>query len=818
MTARAFQPLAAIGCMMLFVSASRAADQHIIYDSLNRITRAEYADGTVAAYTYDAAGNRLSEVVDTAVPSVTIEVPTAAGVYTTSAATLDLSGTAIDDVAVAGVTWSNDRGGSGTAVGTANWSVLGIPLQLGVNVLTVTATDTVGKTAVGTLMVTLVVSTPTPTWTPTNTPTPTKTLTPSPTFTRTNSPTPTNTYTLTATPTPTRTNTQTPTPTDTRTATSTATTTRTASATATPTSTPTPQCVVGTGTAASCTESALNACLPGSGRFDGTVTFDCGDAATIKVTRTKIISAHTTIDGGSLITISGENRVGVFSVNPGVTFTVQNLTIANGNSTTGPGGGIYNPQNGGTLTVTNSTFSDNRSLSGGAIYNGLNPLTVTNSAFSGNDAVAIENYGTLTVTNSTFSGNTEGGIENYGGALTVTNSTFSGNSADNGIGGGITNSTYGTLTVTNSTFFGNDATYGGGIFNAENGGTVTVTNSILANTTPGGNCYGGITDGGHNIDDGTTCGFTGTGCTATTGTSFCNMNPVLDPTGLQNNGGPTQTIALCTGTSTPSAGCTGASPAINTGDESVCSMSTGTAPVDDLDQRGFVRPGVGASNCSIGAFEANSPTPSSCVGDCNSSRSVTVNELITMVNVALGQAMVSACTAGDANRDGDITINEIIAAVNNDLNGCSSASNPTPTATPAPTVAKSPSVTPPRTATPTFTNTPPPTPIPTNTCGNGAKCTNSPGLCESSNVVSCSNNLCTYAAAVGQSCSPTDACTVNATCTTSKQCTGSPRSCDDGKPCTNDSCNPSTGCTHSNLPDGWACPGGACQNGTCTVH
>ena len=54
-------------------------------------------------------------------------------------------------------------------------------------------------------------------------------------------------------------------------------------------------CVVGTGTSASCTEAALNACLPGGGSFDGTVTFNCGGAARITVTSTKTISADTSI-------------------------------------------------------------------------------------------------------------------------------------------------------------------------------------------------------------------------------------------------------------------------------------------------------------------------------------------------------------------------------------------------------------------------------------------------------------------------------------------------------------------------------------------
>ena len=84
-------------------------------------------------------------------------------------------------------------------------------------------------------------------------------------------------------------------------------------------------CIVGTGTSASCTEAALNACLPGGGGFDGTVTFACGGAATITVTSTKIISADTTIDGGSVVTISGGGTVMVFIVaGAGVTLALDN--------------------------------------------------------------------------------------------------------------------------------------------------------------------------------------------------------------------------------------------------------------------------------------------------------------------------------------------------------------------------------------------------------------------------------------------------------------------------------------------------------------
>jgi Ca2+-binding EF-hand superfamily protein len=69
-------------------------------------------------------------------------------------------------------------------------------------------------------------------------------------------------------------------------------------------------------------------------------------------------------------------------------------------------------------------------------------------------------------------------------------------------------------------------------------------------------------------------------------------------------------------------------------------------------------------------FEANSAAPTSCVGDCNNDHSVTVDEILTMVNIALGNADMSTCKDGDANKDGQITVDEILTAVNNALNGC----------------------------------------------------------------------------------------------------------------------------------------------------
>jgi hypothetical protein len=65
------------------------------------------------------------------------------------------------------------------------------------------------------------------------------------------------------------------------------------------------------------------------------------------------------------------------------------------------------------------------------------------------------------------------------------------------------------------------------------------------------------------------------------------------------------------------------------------------------------------------------PTPVSCIGDCNGNGQVTVDEILTLVNIALGNANVSTCRAGDANHDNKITVDEILTAVNNALNGCS---------------------------------------------------------------------------------------------------------------------------------------------------
>ena len=315
-----------------------------------------------------------------------------------------------------------------------------------------------------------------------------------------------------------------------------------------------------------------------AGRGGDTITFKKGLSGTITLDPdlgplTVTGSAGLTIDGGrESITVSGGESGGdqlqVFSESAGATLALRNLTVANGSASSG--GGIEN--NGGMLTVTDSTFSGNS-----AVGTGSDPVDCANKCYGG----GIENDGgTLTVTGSTFSGNESvgegGGIANVNsGTVTVTNSTFSDNGAGF-VGGGISNG--GTLTVTYSTFSGNGSSVGGGIGNAISS-TATLSNTVLE-SVQGGNCgLGTYIDGGYNISGDESCHFTAS-------TSKNSTDPLLDPNGLQNNGGPTQTIALQQG-----------SPAL----DYIPKGQNGCNTTIKTDQRGVKRPQGKA--CDVGAYE-----------------------------------------------------------------------------------------------------------------------------------------------------------------------------------------------------------------------
>ena len=321
-----------------------------------------------------------------------------------------------------------------------------------------------------------------------------------------------------------------------------------------------------------CDEAHLRTALAGG----GSVTFACN--GTITLAATIAIAANATIDGsGRSVTISGNHTVGVFYVNPGIALNLNVLTIANGNA--GDGGGIYN--DGGTVTVSDSTFSDNSAGSVGGAISNLGTVTVSDCMFTGNSAdgggggLYNAYYTALTVRNSTFSGNTTPG---FGGAIsnssfnavTISNSTFADNSAQGG-GGAIWNGYNRVLVIINSTLSGNSSSLGGTIYN--NGNSMTLKNTIVANSQGSGNCEGNaVTDGGGNLS------FPDATCPGVV------ANPVLGP--LQNNGGHTLTMALGAG-----------SAAIDTAIDAICAA----APVNNLDQRGVSRPQ--GAHCDIGAFE-----------------------------------------------------------------------------------------------------------------------------------------------------------------------------------------------------------------------
>jgi len=353
-------------------------------------------------------------------------------------------------------------------------------------------------------------------------------------------------------------------------------------------------------------------CAPGTGNDD--ITFNLtGPITPITLAQGALPSIVNTltIDGtGYTIAIDGAGNSEILYVDLGATLTLNDLTIENGSAGFDGGGGVYNL---GTLTINNSTLSGN---------------------LAEGDGGGIISSGTLTVTNSTFSGNSGfegGGIYNEGITLTVTNSTFYDNSATF-YGGGIFNEGS-ALTVTNSTFSGNSVIdfLGGGIYN--DAGTTTVKNSILATDTPQ-NCAGtAVTDGGYNIADDGSCGFSGTSVNST--------NPRLATAGLANNGGPTETIALQL-----------ASPAVD-----AIPSGVGNANCPGLDQRGDPRPAAptapGFSNCDIGAYELQpiivtnltDPTGESDNGFC------TLREAINNANSPGLDTTLGDCGIGTGNDD-----------------------------------------------------------------------------------------------------------------------------------------------------------------------
>ena len=347
------------------------------------------------------------------------------------------------------------------------------------------------------------------------------------------------------------------------------------------------------------------------------------------------IAASVTIlgPGASMLTIDGGNAGQIFTVAGGLTASISGVTLTDGSGdTNGDGGAITTA---GNLSLDLMVLTNNSApSSGGAIFQNGGSLTINDSTISNNSIAATTDAaggaitstnGTLIVADSTFSGNTAeaasgggpAGNDATGGALdlenttaTITNSTFNNNTAQgsgnspgpgggDGDGGAIFLTGGGSLSLLNDTISGNSAVgggggpgpgggtgTGGGLYSNNSGITINVENTIVQGNTadhevdihaPGG----GLISNGNNI----------IGSTMGTGGAFTNgvdgdqvgVNPKLSA--LANNGGPTQTMAI-----------SATSPARDAGDSA-------DPPTDD--QRGDPRSGP----ADIGAYEFQDHAP-----------------------------------------------------------------------------------------------------------------------------------------------------------------------------------------------------------------
>jgi len=321
--------------------------------------------------------------------------------------------------------------------------------------------------------------------------------------------------------------------------------------------------------------------------------------------------------------------------------TITNSTISD-NEAHYSSGGLHNSSL-GIITLTDSEVSGNNGYTyGGGLSNG-GAMTITNSTVSDNWTISIQdsqdspragggiyNSGDTSIINSTFSGNQTplagGGIRNYG-RLNLINSTISGNQA-NGSGGGIYNDETGTLDARNATIVSNTAnadavglnSNGGGIKNT--GGTANLFNTILAlniHVIESGGFLTAIDDDCNGVLNQLNYSLlsTTTGCIFTNDNSITGQNPKLDP--LADNGGPTETRALKVD-----------SPAIDTGDPNGCK----DLDANDVttDQRGEIRPFDGdldgTATCDIGAYE------------------FILTQQLTVDKIGAGDGLVSSSPAG----------------------------------------------------------------------------------------------------------------------------------------------------------------------------
>jgi hypothetical protein len=290
--------------------------------------------------------------------------------------------------------------------------------------------------------------------------------------------------------------------------------------------------------------------------------------------------------------------IAVSSLSPTDTVHIEGITFS-GARAAGFSGGAVDKGGPGSLGLDSLVFNDNRATAGGAVFYDGPGVTIENSTLSANSAT----------------GGSGGAIQGRSfattnGAATVINSTITGNSTTE-FGGGVDLIENATITVNSSTIVGNTANSdnnavgsGGGIRNNSSGGppAFSVANTLLAGNAVGtsppaaNQCNGAFVSSDYNLSE-----TDDLGCTGFNGPHdvILNANPMLGTPG--DNGGPTPTIALLTG-----------SAAIGIGNPATPGGAFPACPATD--QRGLSRGGA-AGVCDIGAFEV-APDPTSTVVGC----------------------------------------------------------------------------------------------------------------------------------------------------------------------------------------------------------
>ncbi len=367
--------------------------------------------------------------------------------------------------------------------------------------------------------------------------------------------------------------------------------------------------VIGDGTPASCQSETARYALSGAVYTGGTITFDCGPYPVMMVVNTNATDQRVVIDGGGLVTLSGQDLRQIFFVSGSGDLTLRNITLMDGAGAAGAALAVSSPQARATLENCFLVSNDAGSAKGGAIFN-KGTLTITGSSLGSNGTTGyggavFNDGGQVTIRDSTLTSNNAsqgGGVYNSGGSLTIERSAIRSNGAADR-GGGLYIDV-GTATVVNSTFYDNRAAGGGGIYMRYDFLTVTnstfnrnrsdmggalwnlgfqtrLKNTILANsrnrndTANSQNCVGpAAISQGRNIvsDDSCVPGQIGVG-------DLLFTDPILDPF-IRDNGGRTGSFMPLPG-----------SPAINYGVS--CPL---------VDQRGVWRP-VDPAPCDVGSVE-----------------------------------------------------------------------------------------------------------------------------------------------------------------------------------------------------------------------